>query len=166
MLDSIDYLMGDAEGKAEENSELMMEDDKVAERDANVDEGGEAAPEITNNPHQNNIIDEEITFNPTRKVVPGPAIIDEDTVPDPGLAPAPQMSTYEPMLPSREWDYSDTEIDEMFQTCLDEELGNTTEYQDAAQEATFKEANPQGDEEMDQEIQDEAEKTLAEGDVT
>merc|ERR1719354_90141 len=120
---------------------------------------------MTNNPpyHQGNIIDEEITFNPTRKVVPGPAIIDEDTMPDPGLASGPQMSTYEPMLPSREWDYSDTEIDEMFQTCLDEELGNTTDYQDAAQDATFQEANPQGDEDT---VMDEAEKTLAEEDAT
>merc|ERR1719282_379680 len=147
-----------------------MDDDKEAEREANVVEGREEAPETTNSYHQSDMTDEEITFNPTRKVVPGPAIFDEDTVPDPGLAFAqgpqgaavgPQMSTYEPMLPSREWDYSDTEIDEMFQTCLDEELGNRTDYQDASHESFFKESKPEGHEEtvMDQDV---AEKTLAE----
>ena len=169
MLDSIDYLMGDVDGKVDDNPGAIVDDAKAAEKEANVGESGDVS-ETPANYHQSDMTDEEITFNPTRKVVPGPAIIDEDTVPDPGFAFAqgpqgaavgPQMSTYEPMLPSREWDYSDTEIDEMFQTCLDEELGNRTDYQDASQESFFKESKPEGHEEtvMDQDV---AEKTLAE----
>ena len=164
--------MGDVEGgKLDDNLESMMDCDKHDGRDANVVEAEEYSTKATIN--QSNIIDEEITFNPTRKVVPGPAIIDEDTVPDPdpGLAFSQenqeaavghQVSTYEPMLPSREWDYSDTEINEMFQTCLDEELGNTTEYSDATRGEFFSDNNPEGDKEkiMNQANPGEAMKTL------
>ena len=79
----------------------------------------DTSPEPTSEDDTYCDVDEEITFNLEKslgkKVVPGPVLgMDEDTVPD--------VPAYEPMLPSREWDYSDTEIDEMFQTCIEEEV--------------------------------------------
>ena len=112
LLDSINYLMN--EGNEDDSGEATS-----ATIDAIAKPASDTSPEPTSEDDTYCDVDEEITFNLEKslgkKVVPGPVLgVDEDTVPD--------VPAYEPMLPSREWDYSDTEIDEMFQTCIEEEV--------------------------------------------